>query len=132
LFRSHRAPSPPSSFNPALDSRLDALCLRTLSKEPAARPSSVEAFLRELAKVVPPSTIDTEASPPEAPVPSPETALFQAVTTPELPRVRPRRGAKGLALAGVFLVSLAGVWWFLGRTNDPNGDPRHQTGNQTD
>jgi len=66
-------PPPPSTFAPGLDTRLDALCLKALSKVPQERPPTAEAFAAELAALseqllIPVPTMTSAAPPPPSAV----------------------------------------------------------------
>ncbi len=125
----HDAPPPLSRFRPALHAQMDALCLKTLSKEPGARQPNVEAFLQELARAVAcgASRADgaTEALMPFPLTTPPDQNILQTAATQALPpsRPAPRRVSKWLlAILLLLLLAIPGAWFLIdrGTTREPN------------
>lgn len=141
-------PPEPISFCPTLDPRLNALCLKALSKKPEDRPASAEAFAAELERVgsdnratLPPSpkrgrvthnsdtpeTIDPHAAnlrrgdtrPGDEPVDEPESPAAPTDTYP-MYEPRPHRGAlwSMIGMALIILFIPAG-WILLGLLSEP-------------
>jgi class 3 adenylate cyclase/Flp pilus assembly protein TadD len=80
----HDAPVPPSRHRPGVDPRLDALCLRALSKDPGARPADMAAFAAALDECLR-TPAPTQTAPPQAPPKPPaETVATPAPPDPRL------------------------------------------------
>ncbi len=135
-------PPPPSSFNPLLDGRLDAVCLKALSKEPASRQQSVEEFLQGLGtapvtlsptlhgrtQTQPGASFPLTMSPNQTDPLLPDVEATSAYET-DLPAGRgepslaPRRWNKWLlALVPLILAFAVGAWFVLAGTRTPEGD----------
>jgi class 3 adenylate cyclase/predicted Ser/Thr protein kinase len=86
-------PPPPSRHRPGLDPRLDAVCLRALSKKPGQRFADMAEFARALAEclpgLAPTAPPAPSASPPPAPAPTSETSAPEAPTAPD-PQLAPK------------------------------------------
>lgn len=61
-------PPRPSSLCPDLDARIDAVCLKALSKNPRERPASAEAFAAELAQLAALQSTAGESQPIQVPL----------------------------------------------------------------
>ncbi len=106
-----RDPEPPSRLAPNLAPRLEAICLKALAKEPAARFASMEAFAVALEGDW---TID------KAPTAKDAQGESDSASTSKAPRLARRRLGL-LAGAGLVLLIVLGLlvcWGIAGRTTD--------------
>ncbi|HXD81966.1 MAG TPA: serine/threonine-protein kinase [Candidatus Acidoferrum sp.] len=141
----HREPSPPSARNHALGPRVDAVIMRGLAKDPAARWEScsamVDALAAALARPAEPAVSRTVVMAPPQPPPPPPSALdtpatFAAPTfvdtetpsdpiavaypsPPPIPKPRSHRGRNAILIAAALVVLLiVGIAGYL--TGRPN------------
>ncbi len=98
MLRAHlvEAPAPIAGVRPEMPARLAALVMRTLEKDPDARPAEADELIQELAEI--------------------DTGTRSGVRAPAVGRRAPR-GA-WLGLAGIALVAL-GVWAVVALRGDP-------------
>jgi serine/threonine-protein kinase len=120
----HREPRPPSSRNPALGPRVDAVIVRGLAKDPAARWESASAFVDALGTAL---SVSAEAAAAPTLVMTPQVAstvplaavavaervatmpVMSSVATvfpspPPYVAARPKRGRRAVALIAIGLV----------------------------
>lgn len=107
----HQSPIPPSLLNPAVNGLLDAVILKALSKDPAARYQSAREFYHA---ILHPTSLADSADPlqmrnalDEPPIPSDPTAGPANVTGPLPPAVRE------LSLSPAVLALSAGLFFLL-------------------
>jgi hypothetical protein len=127
----HREPPPPSSRNPSLSPACDAVIMRGLAKNPAARWESCTAFVDALAAglamrtgpvaaktmvmaaAAVASTVPLAPSPlaaPTAPLPAPAAGAAVAQPPPAAPaKRRSRKGAIAILAAAIIVLLLIGA-----------------------
>jgi serine/threonine-protein kinase len=129
----HDTPTPPSSIEPSVPSALEAVVLRAMEKDPAARYQSVVGMTAALEdRTAPLVPVDATGPLPMA-VPTPSAAAGDGPTGPTetLPRRAdrppPRRRLAPLLIAAVALALLGGLAFALLGGEDPP-DGRASTG----
>jgi formylglycine-generating enzyme required for sulfatase activity len=119
----HTPPVPPRQRNPAVDSALEAICLKALAKQPVERHSSMTELAQALTKA---ALALSEGIPPIPPNPEGMVATHsyrpRQPTLPSMLSGSPSRGRRrytwiGLALVLVLLGTfLGGVIWYAVHT----------------
>jgi predicted Ser/Thr protein kinase len=100
-------PPPPSSHQPDIDNRMEAICLKAMAKKPADRYASMAEFAADLTDYLKSSD---RTLPPGAPLPSAELPF--AEKAPEAASASPRAKSHWplvAALAGMGLLALCGA-----------------------
>lgn len=82
-MQEHAGPPPPSSLLPGFPSRLEAVLMRALEKDPANRFESVDAFLGSLLAAMVPTTRTMGPEPEETPLPAEQPLAEIDPSSPE-------------------------------------------------
>ena len=115
----HEAPVPPTSFEPSIPSALEAVTLRAMEKEPAARFQNVEEMASALEdRTAPVAPLTTTTPMPPVPVTTPLPTAHPDTLPRRADRVRRRRPLVPLLL-GIAALALLGGLAFALLGNDP-------------
>jgi serine/threonine-protein kinase len=121
-------PIPPSSVSPRVPSALDAVVMRALAKEPAARYASAEEMAADLRRAAGSGLVETEPHTTTAASPATTDVLPASIPATEPLGASPfrrRRWGRGVLLGAAVLVALIAVlaWALLSQGPATTGRP---------